>query len=364
MNENFKIPFYVKASLILIGGFILISMLFIAQHIIIPIIYSIIIAILLSPLVDFFVLKKINRIVAIATSLALVSVISIVFIGLLGSQLSMFAESFPKLLDNFDETLKRSVIWAADYFNISVRKCNVFINDTKTEILNYSKSLIGSTLTTIASGLVVIVLVPVYVFMILFYKPLLLDFIRRVFSINHIKEVNEILHSTKTIIQRYLVALLFEAAIIATLNSIGLLAIGVDYAILLGIIGAILNIIPYIGGIIAVALPMIITFSTKSSSTDTLLVLMLYVFIQFIDNHYVIPKVVASKVKINGFISIIVVLAGGALWGIPGMFLSIPLTAIIKVIFDRIDSLKPWGFLLGDTMPPIAVFKIKLINIK
>ena len=123
-----------------------------------------------------------------------------------------------------------------------------------------------------------------------------------------------------------------------------------------------LNVIPYIGGIIAVALPMIIAFSTKSSPTDALLVLIVYVIIQFIDNHYVIPKVVASKVKINGFISIVVVLAGGALWGIPGMFVSIPLTAIIKVIFDRIDSLKPWGFLLGDTMPPIAVFKIKTIK--
>ena len=362
MNDSVKIPFYAKASLILIGGFVFISMLFIAQHIIIPIIYSTIIAILLSPLVDFFVRKKINRIIAIATSLALVSMISVLFIGLLGSQLSMFAESFPKLLDKFDETLKRCVIWAADYFNISVRKCNIYITDTKTEILNYSKSLIGSTLTTIASGLVVLVLVPVYVFMILFYKPLLLEFIRRLFSINHIKEVNEILFSTKTIIQRYLIALLFEAAIIATLNSIGLLALGIDYAILLGIIGAILNVIPYIGGIIAVALPMIIAFSTKSSPTDALLVLIVYVIIQFIDNHYVIPKVVASKVKINGFISIVVVLAGGALWGIPGMFVSIPLTAIIKVIFDRIDSLKPWGFLLGDTMPPIAVFKIKTIK--
>ena len=172
--------------------------------------------------------------------------------------------------------------------------------------------------------------------------------------------MNEVLFSTKNIIQRYLIALLFEAAIIAILNSAGLLILGIDYAIVLGIIGALLNVIPYIGGIIAVALPMMVAFVTKSSPTYAFLVLAFYIIIQFIDNHYIIPKIVASKVRINALISIIVVLAGGALWGIPGMFLSIPLTAILKVIFDHIDELKPWGFLLGDTMPTIALFKIKL----
>ena len=94
----------------------------------------------------------------------------------------------------------------------------------------------------------------------------------------------------------------------------------------------------------------------ESPSID---ILAAYIFIQFIDNHYISPKVVASKVKINALISIIVVLSGGALWGIPGMFLSIPLTAIVKVICDHIEPLKPWGFLLGDTMPTIAVFRLK-----
>ena len=105
---------------------------------------------------------------------------------------------------------------------------------------------------------------------------------------------------------------------------------------------------------------MMVAYATKSSPTYTLWVLVIYIIIQFIDNHYIIPKIVASKVRINALISIIVVLAGGALWGIPGMFLSIPLTAILKVVFDHIDSLKPWGFLLGDTMPAIAIFKLKL----
>jgi len=91
-----------------------------------------------------------------------------------------------------------------------------------------------------------------------------------------------------------------------------------------------------------------------------LLILGLYIFVQFIDNHYITPNVVASKVKINALVSVIVVLIGGALWGVPGMFLSIPLTAIMKVVFDHIDGLKPWGFLLGNIVP--SPKKIKTIR--
>jgi len=101
---------------------------------------------------------------------------------------------------------------------------------------------------------------------------------------------------------------------------------------------------------------MIMAFVTKNSLSYPLLVFAIYIFIQFIDNHYVVPKIVASRVKINALISIIVVLIGGAIWGIPGMFLSIPLTAIIKVIFDHIEPLKPMGFLLGNIVPTASRF--------
>jgi len=358
--DNTKTPFYAKASLIFIGLLAFVSMLYIAQRIIVPIIYSTIIAIALNPLVDFFSRKKMNRVLAISISLILVFLVTVLLAGLLYSQLSIFTDSFPKLIDKLYSTLNRSIVWVSDNFNVSTKWCNDFIADTKTEILSDSRSTIAATLTKMGNALVVLILIPVYVFMILFYQPLLLEFVRRFFGNNNQKEVNEVLISTKNIIQKYLAALLLEAAIIATLNSVGLLILGIDYAIVLGVIGAILNVIPYIGGIIAVGLPMLVAFVTKSSLSYPLLVLLVYTIIQFIDNHYVIPKVVASKVRINALVSIIVVLAGGALWGVPGMLLSIPLTALLKVIFDHIEELKAWGFLLGDTIPPITIFRIKL----
>jgi predicted PurR-regulated permease PerM len=199
--------------------------------------------------------------------------------------------------------------------------------------------------------------------MILFYQPLLLDFIIKLFGENNQGQVREIVSKTKTVIQRYLIGLLIEAVLIATLDTAALLVLGIQYALLLGIIGALLNVIPYIGGLVAVALPMMIALATKSSPWFALYVLILYYIIQLIDNHYIVPIIVASKVRINALFAVIVVLVGNALWGISGMFLSIPLLAIVKLICDHIDALKPWGFLLGDTMPPILGIK-PLIDIK
>jgi predicted PurR-regulated permease PerM len=187
-----------------------------------------------------------------------------------------------------------------------------------------------------------------------------MEFFHKLFSEKNHSTVGEVINQIKTVVQRYLVGLVLEVIIIAVLNSVGLLILGIDYAILLGIIGALLNLIPYIGGIVAVALPMMIAIVTTSTPMNALYVLGIYYFIQIVDNNYIVPKIVASQVRINAMVSIVAIFAFGLLWGIPGMFLSIPLIAIVKVIFDHFESLKPWGFILGDTMPGVSLFKLKI----
>jgi predicted PurR-regulated permease PerM len=193
--------------------------------------------------------------------------------------------------------------------------------------------------------------------MILFYHPILIEFVRRLFGADNQSQVSHIVTQTKTVVQRYIIGLVIEAALVAVLEIIVLFLLGIDYAILIGILGALLNVIPYIGGLVAVVLPIMVALATKSSPWYVLYIVAAYYFIQLVDNNYIVPKIVASKVKINALFSIIVVIVGNALWGIPGMFLSIPLLAIVKVICDNIEPLKPWGFLLGDSMP--SLLKIK-----
>lgn len=357
IDKGFQIPFYARTTIFFVGFFALITMLYIAQSIIVPLVFAIIIAIVLHPVVHFFVRLHLNRIVAIAISL-LITILLIAGLGiLLYSQASRFSESWPALVDRFTQVFNQSITWSSGYFDIDPKKIHSWITDARSEFLNNSSSAIGQTLMNVGSGLVILFLIPVYIFLILFYEPLLLDFIRKLFGTENQVQVNEIVTKTKTVIQRYLVGLIIEAAIIAVMEITALLVLGIEYAILLGILGALLNVIPYIGGLVAVALPMMIAFATKSSGWYAVYVLVIYYIIQLIDNNYIVPKIVASKVKINALFSIIVVIAGNALWGIPGMFLSIPLLAIVKLIFDHIESLKPWGFLLGDTMPQILEIK-------
>ena len=364
MEKDLKLPFYAKITIFLIGLFALLTMLYIAQGIVVPIIFAIIIAILLQPVVDFFVRLRINRLIAIAITLFLTILIIAAFGALIFSQASRFSESWPILIDKFTDILNQTTTWASEYFDIKPQKIHEWIIKTKSELINTSSAAIGKTIVSVGSGLVVLFLVPVYVFMILFYQPLLLDFIRKLFAKTHQHQVSEIVTQTKRVIQHYLIGLVIEAVIVAILDASALLILGIDYAILLGIIGALLNVIPYIGGIVAVALPMMIAVATKSTAWYAIYVLAAYYFIQLIDNNYIVPIIVSSKVKINALFSIIVVIAGNALWGISGMFLSIPLLAIVKLICDHIEPLKPWGFLLGDTMPPLIKIKQILKKIK
>lgn len=357
IDKDLKLPFYAKTTIFFLGFISFITILYIAQGIIVPIVFALIIAILLNPVVNFFVKRKVNRLLVISITL-LLSVIVIASFGvLMFSQVSQFSESWPLLVEKFTLILNQSISSTAAYLDVNPEHIHTWITKTQDEILNISSSAIGQTLVTVGSGLAAVLLVPVYIFLILLYQPLLLEFIRRLFKDQHQGDVTEIVTQTKTVIQRYLFGLVIETAIVATLDATALLILGIQYAILLGIIGALLNLIPYIGGLVAVALPMMIALATKSSAWYAVYVLIFYYIIQLIDNNYIVPMIVASKVKINALFSIIVVLLGNMLWGISGMFLSIPLLAIVKLICDHIESLKPWGFLLGDTMPPLLNIK-------
>ena len=364
-DKEIILPFYAKTIFFLIGFIALFAILYIAQSIIVPVVLAILIAILLHPVVNFFVRKGIHRVIAIFLALVLIFLMVAAFGSLIFSQASKFSESWPVLVDKFTVLLNQTITWASGYFDINPQKIHEWIIKTKGELINTNGAALGRTIINVSSGLVMFFLIPVYIFLILFYQPIILDFIRKIFAKSNQNQVHEIVTQTKTVIQRYLIGLVIEFVIVAILNSVALLILGIDYAILLGVIGALLNVIPYIGGFVAIALPMMIALVTKSTAWYAVYVLGAYYFIQLIDNHYIVPKIVASKVKINALFAIIVVLAGNALWGITGMFLSIPLLAIVKLIFDHIEPLKPWGYLLGDTMPPLLTIKpiLKKINL-
>jgi predicted PurR-regulated permease PerM len=357
-DEEIKLPFYAKAAIFIIGLIAFFAILYIAKSIIIPIVFAVIIAVLLHPVVSFLVRLKINRVLAIGITLLLTFLVFFAFGALVISQANRLSESWPALVEKFTTIINQNISDAADYFDKDPKKIHAWIAKTGGEIINTSTAAIGQTIVVVGNGLVILFLLPVYIFLILFYQPILLEFIHRLFGKDNKSQISEIVNQIKIVIQQYLVGLAIEAVIVAALDTAALIILGIEYALIIGILGALLNMIPYLGGLVAVAMPMMVALVTKTP-IFAIYVLIAYYIIQLIDNNYIVPYIVASKVKINALFSIIVVIAGNAIWGIPGMFLSIPLLAIVKLICDHIEPLKPWGFLLGDTMPPII--KIKTI---
>lgn len=356
-----RLPLYLKLSQITLGLIGFFYVMYIGQDIIAPLLFSLILAILLNPVVNFFTRRKINYVVSIGLAILLLILLVAGILFFIGSQITMFSDSLPELKQKFNELLAQALTWLSNTFHIGQSNITAWIAEQKAKSMEGAGGMIGSTLTSVTGTLVVILLTPVYIFLFLFYKPLLLQFIAKIFASEQHRVVADVLNQTRSLIQSYLVGLLIEMAIVATMNSVALLIIGIKYAILLGVIGAILNLIPYIGGIVAIALPMIMGL-ISDSAMSAVWVLIAYVIVQLIDNNFLVPRIVASKVKVNALVSIIVVLIGGALWGVAGMFLSIPLTAIAKVIFDRVEELEAYGFLIGDTMPDIgkAIFAFNL----
>ena len=346
MDNVLKLPFFVRVTMFLIGLYVFVSMLYLGQNIVVPLIYAIMVSILISPVVNFLVSKRFNRAIAISIVLLITLLVVGGLIALLASQASLFHSAWPKLIEKLQVLLAKVISWASGYFNISLQKINRWVSETSNDLIKDRNAAIGNALATMGGILEATVLVPVYIFMILYYEPHLLAFAHKVFGASNENKVSEILSETKSVIHRYITGLFGEFVIIAILNSIGLLALRIEYAVLLGVIGAVLNVIPIIGGVVCIALFVIIAIVTKSA-IFVVYVVGLYALIQFIDNHYIFPKIVGSKVKLNILISLIAVILGEALWGIPGMFLAIPLTAIVKLIFDRISYLESWGFLLG-----------------
>ena len=349
MIQQKTYPFYLKATVILFGIVLLCVTVMNLKEILAPIAFALIIAILLNPLVLRLQRFKINKVIAIAIAISFAFIIIGALIYFLSSQVTKFSQNFPMMKVKFISMFAELQAWIAMHFGVSVEKQMQMVN----EAMKNSQSMMGQTLGSALGGLALIFLVPVYVFLLLYYKTLILNFLYEVFAEENSTKVEDVLAETKIAIQSYMVGLILEGIVVAILNSAALLVLGVQYAILLGVIGAILNVLPYIGGIIAIALPVLIALVTHNGLSVPFWIIVSYIIIQFIDNHILIPLLVSSRVKINAFFSILIVLVGGYLWGVTGMFLSIPFLAIIKIIFVRIPELKPWGKLLGDEVPTI-----------
>ncbi|MEO6231359.1 MAG: AI-2E family transporter [Ferruginibacter sp.] len=348
MNETKEAPFYQRMSLTLLGLALITIAIYVGQDILIPLAFAILIAILLLPLVGFLERRGIPRVIANLISIFLSILLLGAVVYFLSSQIRSFLQDLPSIKQHLAEHLKTLQRWVGHTFHLSYKQQTTLLDDAADKMKTTGSGMLGDTVITVTQAILLLVIMPVYIFLILYYRDMIRQFLVKVFKAEHEPRVLEVLKESRSIVQGYMIGLIIEMCIVAAINSVGFIVLGIQYAIFLGVLAAILNMIPYIGMLIAAIFCVLITLTNSTEIKDIVGVVVVLTVVQFFDNNIIMPKVVSSKVKINALITILGVLVGGTIAGISGMFLSIPAIAILKVIFDRVDDLKPWGMLLGD----------------
>ena len=359
MNDTLRFPFYAKMAFTLISLLAIFVILYYGQGIIIPVIMAGLFAILLNPLCNF--LKNKLRFPHLLAVVVTVSIFVLFFVGIvffLSWQISDMMNDWAKIKANVNIHINNLQQMVRDNFNLSEREQNEMLGNAASDT---GKNLVGSTLLSVTDTLVNFILLPIYIFLILLYRNHFIKFLGKLYDPKHHAKLREILGQIKGSVQSYIVGLFIEMIIVSVLTTIGFMIIGVEYAFLLGVITGILNLIPYVGILIAGLLSMAASLTGSPDLSIVVGVIVVNVIVQFVDNNFLVPMIVSSKVEINALVSIVGIIVGGAVAGVSGMFLAIPLIAIMKVIFDRIDELKPWGYLMGDDIPKTFEWrKVKL----
>ncbi|WP_130733593.1 AI-2E family transporter [Flavobacterium sp. J27] len=328
---------------------LIVFMAYILQDFLIPILFAILLSVLVYPIVKFFETRLcFNRIISILIAILVFSAIIFFIFVAIGIQ-------FQDIMDKSDT-----------YYDKIVEKTNILIRETENSTGIESKDIVGSEKLEVKeivkqnsnkilnfitqSGTVIsdFLFTPLYMFFLLLYRSFLISFLYKATAgVSTKKSMRFILNELYKVQQNYLVGLVSVMGIVGLLNSLGLVALGIDYPFFFGFLCALLLLVPYIGIIIGSMLPALVALATKDSYWYAIGVIAIFSFIQFIEGNFITPKITGSKVSLNSFVSILVILLFSMLWGIPGMILALPITASLKVIFDNSVKFKAIGFVLG-----------------
>ena len=350
-------PLTVRRSIELLGIFLVGALLVLGNGIIMPLIMAFFISIVLLPPYRFFRARKFPNFLAILIPILLMLTLVALLGWFFSSQLGRLIADFPQIQKNVSLHLNSLSAWINDISHFSTTEQINFVNEQSAKLLNYAGALLGGAAGSLSSAFVFLGLLPIYVFLMLTYKNLLLRFVFMWFPPQSHDKVEEALWESESIIKSYLIGLLIQITYMSVLVGGILLLAGIKHALLIGVIFALLNLIPYVGALIGNIIGVLLTLTSSQSLTPVLIVLVTIAAVQFLDNNILMPRIVGSKVKINALGAIVGVLVGGAIAGISGMFLSLPIIAVMKIIFDRSDMFKPWGVLLGDENPDDSPMK-------
>ncbi|MEJ5996524.1 AI-2E family transporter [Pedobacter sp. Du54] len=352
------LPLTVKRSIELLGIVLIITVLVVGRDIIMPIIMAFFISIMLLPIYRFLIRKKFPETLAIILPILFMLIFIAGIVWFFSAQISILVDDFPQIKQNVSKHLQSLKEWIESFTGVKSEKQTEFLKTKSDDLLTMGGKAASGAAVTLSGIFIFVGLLPIYIYLILFYKDILLRFTFMWFKTDDHAKVKEVVYETESIIKSYLVGLLIQVSYMTVLLGGILMLIGIKHALLIGVIFAILNLIPYVGALIGNLIGVLLTLTSSTELWPVITVLGVIAVVQFLDNNILMPRIVGSKVKINALFSILGVLLGGTIAGVSGMFLSLPIIAVLKIIFDRSEQFKQWGVLLGDERPEKSPLKV------
>lgn len=335
---------------------LLLGILYIGQHVLIPFAFSCLLAILLVSPSRRLENTGMPRGLAALICLLFAMILFFFVFYFISSSIVSFRNDFPLMVQNIQQAITDIQLWLHKHLNLSTEKARDFMNSSTSNVMPKTSVIVNAALSAVSGAFLTGVVVFLQTFLLLLYRSQIIKFFVSLFAEEFSSHIYNIMSRIRFMIHGYIIGLFIEMLAVAFAYCGALFIIGVKYALLLGVIGAILNLVPYLGIFVACILTALITFSTNTPSAVLWSVVSILA-IHLIDANILLPKIVGSKIRINALTTIMGVIIGEAIWGIPGMFLAVPGMAILKVIFEDIPAFLPFAVLMDDDHHAVPVKK-------
>lgn len=339
----------VRFSLLLLSLAIIILGLVLAKNILIPLAISFFFAYLLFPIVDRIEKWGLNRGLAIFSVITLAIALVGAIILVISIRVSNLNIDLMAMKDQVDTKVFSLIKVLEERLGLNAHSLDATFDRVSESLFSSWESKLGSVFSATTTTIFQVFVLPVYTFFLLYYRTKTAHFIIRLVKRKDREVAVNIMREISKITTRYMGGLIIVIAILAVLNSVGLLIIGVPHAVLFGTGAAVLNLIPYIGTFIGGAVPVLYVFFTQPDPFQTMFqILLMFWIVQFLENNLLTPGIVGNNIKINPFAIIFSLLLANLIWGVAGMIVVVPFLAIMKTIMRNVDGLRPFAYLISD----------------
>lgn len=348
VKNTFYLPTYLKALSVMLFIIVLVFFLIVGKSLLIPFFLSAFLAVLFTPLANWLESMKFPRVLSTLISMLVMVTFVAGLVIFIFSTVVNFQSDFQDVSGKIEKYIGQIDSWVFNTFGVKAEIAEKANEEYLLSILSENTETLTDFAMNAVGSLSGVLLVVVFVFFFLLYRDHFVNVILKIYRDSETELVQSRVVKLRKLLITYIVGVVKVMGILMVLNLIAFTSLGIKHAIFFAVIGAILNIIPYVGPFIGALLPMVYSFLTKDSLFYPIAVIVCNQIIQFIEGNILTPKIVGGNVNLNPFITILGLLVGASIWGVAGMILIIPVMALLRQIFEWNEETKPFAILLGE----------------